>query len=259
MINNKIVVFDLDETLGCFIELGMFWNSLENFYGYKLSDNEFNKLLDIFSDFLRPDIINILNFIVEKRNKGECSKIMIYTNNQAPKSWTKLICGYFNKKLNVNVFDKIIGAFKINGKKIELGRTTHKKNLNDLINCSKIPENTKICFIDDQYHYDMDHENVYYINIKPYYNSLPFEDMAQIYYNNEYNNINKESNQEEFITTITKLMNRYNYDCKVKEINEINIDKIISKQIINYLKDFFSKKNRTIKFKKSKKNKTFKK
>ena len=40
----------------------------------------------------------------------------------------------------------------------------------------------------------MDHENVYYINIKPYYNSLPFEDMAQIYYNNEYNNINKESN-----------------------------------------------------------------
>ena len=31
MINNKIVVFDLDETLGCFIELGMFWNSLENF------------------------------------------------------------------------------------------------------------------------------------------------------------------------------------------------------------------------------------
>tara|TARA_A100001015_G_scaffold309642_1_gene409468 strand:+ start:566 stop:883 length:318 start_codon:yes stop_codon:yes gene_type:complete len=105
----------------------------------------------------------------------------------------------------------------------------------------------------------MDHENVYYINIKPYYNSLPFEDMAQIYYDNEYNNINKESNQEEFITTITKLMNRYNYDCKVKEINEINIDKIISKQIINYLKDFFSKKNRTIKFKKTKKNKTFKK
>ena len=61
MINNKIVVFDLDETLGCFIELGMFWNSLENFYGYKLSDNEFNKLLDIFSDFLRPDTNGVMS------------------------------------------------------------------------------------------------------------------------------------------------------------------------------------------------------
>ena len=29
--NPKIVVFDLDETLGYFTELGIFWDSLENY------------------------------------------------------------------------------------------------------------------------------------------------------------------------------------------------------------------------------------
>ena len=32
----KIVVFDLDETLGCFIEVGIFWDALEDYYGHNL-------------------------------------------------------------------------------------------------------------------------------------------------------------------------------------------------------------------------------
>ena len=35
----KIVVFDLDETLGCFVELGMFWDALE-----KISKNPLEKI-----------------------------------------------------------------------------------------------------------------------------------------------------------------------------------------------------------------------
>ena len=257
-INNKIVVFDLDETLGSFIELGIFWDALENFYGHKMSNDQFITFLDIFTEFLRPDIINILSFIVNKRNNGECSKIMIYTNNQAPKSWTKLICSYFDKKLNTKVFDKIISAFKINGKIVEICRKSQNKNFDDLINCSKIPKNTKICFIDDQYHPAMEHENVYYIKIRPYNYSLPYNVMAEKYYNNNYETINKESNKTEFINTIIKIMNRYNY--VHKDINSEEIDKIVSKQIMNYLKDFFfKKKHKTLKKKKSKINKTLKK
>ena len=29
---SKIVVFDLDETLGYFVEFGMFWDTLKNYY-----------------------------------------------------------------------------------------------------------------------------------------------------------------------------------------------------------------------------------
>ena len=258
IINNKIVVFDLDETLGSFTELGIFWDALESFYGDKMPNDAFITLLDIFSDFLRPDIINILKFIVDKRDKGECKKIMIYTNNNGPESWIKLICDYFDKKLNTNVFDKIIRAFKIDGEIVEIGRKTHNKTVEDLINCSKIPDNTKIFFIDDQVHPDMEHENVYYIKIKPYNYTLPFDVMAQMYYNNEYHNINKHINEEEFINTIVKIMKRYNYEDKY--INEMEIDTIVSKQIINYLKDFFYKKRyKTIKKKHKTNNKLKKK
>lgn len=254
IINNKIVVFDLDETLGSFTEIGIFWDALENFYGHKMPNDAFITLLDIFSDFLRPDIINILKFIVDKRDKGECSKIMIYTNNNGPKSWIKLICHYFDKKLNTKVFDKTIGAFKINGKIVEIGRKTHNKTVEDLINCSKLPDNTKICFIDDQLHEDMQNENVYYIKIKPYQYNLPYRVMAEIYYDKEYTNINKDSNKEDFINTIIKIMKRYNYE--ENYINEIEIDTIVSKQIIIFLNDFFSNKtHKTIK----KKHKTIKK
>lgn len=250
---NKIVVFDLDETLGSFVELGMFWDALENFYGHKLSNNEFINFLDIFIEYLRPDIINILKFIINKRNNGECYKIMIYTNNQAPKSWCSLICSYFDKKLNTKVFDKIISAFKVNGKIVEICRKTHNKTIGDLINCSKIPEDTKICFIDDQEHPYMKNENVYYIKIKPYNYSLPYNIMANKYYYHNYASINNVSNKDEFVNTITKIMNHYDYEHKNKHKNEIEIDKIISKQIMKYLNEFFYvRKNKTIK--KNKKN-----
>ena len=52
-------------------------------------------------------------------------------------------------------------------------------------------------------------------------------------------------------------MNRYNY--VHKDVNSEEIDKIVSKQIMNYLKDFFlKKKHKTLKKRKSKINKTIK-
>jgi len=48
----KIVVFDLDETLGYFTELGIFWDCLKNYL--KIENNEtltqidFNDMLDLF-------------------------------------------------------------------------------------------------------------------------------------------------------------------------------------------------------------------
>ena len=50
---NKIVVFDLDETLGYFVEFGMFWEALINYNKYinnsnTLSQKQFNHLLLFF-------------------------------------------------------------------------------------------------------------------------------------------------------------------------------------------------------------------
>ena len=236
----KIVVFDLDETLGSFIEISMFWNALEEYYGRKLENEYFYNLLNVFPEFLRPNIINILNYLKDKKINNECDQIMIYTNNQGPTSWVYMISNYFNQTINYQLFDKIIAAFKVNGKIVEMNRTSHGKSVNDLIRCTKIQTNTEICFIDDQYHPLMNHENVYYIHLKPYMFSMPYQEMAERYFEKE--KINIPEKKEIFVKKIVEYMNNYNFNINPKSNEEKEVEKVITKQIMIHLEDFFKKK-----------------
>lgn len=258
--SNKIIVFDMDETLGYFVELGMFWDALLYFYknrimtsmtsmNYIMSNDHFNKVLDLFPEFLRPDIIKILKYVVYKKNNNQCNKILIYTNNQSPKKWSLYISSYFEYILNNPVFDMVIGAFKVNGKQIELDRTTHDKTLDDLERCAKLHKYTDICFIDDQYHPYMFHEKVYYINVKPYVFSFKYEEMTERYYNAFRDSLLNMIDKNDFINEITGFMNNYKYTITEKNKKELNVDKCISKQMLSHLKYFFkdSIHNKTIK------------
>jgi len=102
---NKIVVFDLDETLGQFEELGIFCDAIENYNKRKLNFDEFYTIMDTFPEFIRPNIIKILLYLKNKKQKGDCNKVMIYTNNQGPKEWAQNIKKYFEKKLRYNLFE----------------------------------------------------------------------------------------------------------------------------------------------------------
>jgi len=85
----KIVVFDFDETLGCFIELGIFWDALEDYYGHNLFKDKFFEVLDIFPEFLRPNIFKILDFVKDKKEKLQCDRVMITRTIKAPKAGLK--------------------------------------------------------------------------------------------------------------------------------------------------------------------------
>jgi hypothetical protein len=239
----KIVVFDLDETLGSFVELNMFWNALENYYGKKLSSEEFNNLLDIFPEFLRPNILTILKYLIEKKEKKECDQVMIYTNNQGPKSWVYLISNYFNTTIKYPLIDQIIAAFKVGGKIVEFNRTSHHKSIEDLIRCTKIKTNTEICFIDDQHHPLMNNENVYYMHVLPYTFSMPYEEMAAVYYENHNLYLRDQGIKKEFfIQKITDFMNKYNFKVNIKSESEKEVELVLSKQIMIHLYNFFKKK-----------------
>ena len=265
----KIVVFDLDETLGYFVEYGIFWDCLNKYLlkkNYQLTQEDFNEILDLFPEFLRPSIINILNYLKNKKHSKCCHKMMIYTNNQGPKIWAQQIISYFESKINYKLIDQIIAAFKINGEKIEISRTSHDKSHNDLIKCTQIPLNAEICFLDDSYHPEMIHKNVYYINIKPYLHDLNFNDMISRFINSELGKklIQTEENQT-FINSMTQEFKKYNFSYVVKNIDENNIDKILSKKILTHLQEFFNKSlknkskfNRTKRNNVNKKNKTIK-
>jgi len=258
----KIVVFDLDETLGYFTQLGIFWDCLSNYLktknNYQLSQEDFNDTLDLFPEFLRPNIINILTYLKNKKNSKCCHKMMIYTNNQGPREWARHITLYFEEKIKMKLFDQIIAAFKVNGKVVEVCRTSHNKTHKDFIRCSRLPQNAEICFLDDMFHPEMANDNIYYINIKPYYHDLKFEYMIEKFKGSDIFKNHIFYNALDFEKYMLSCIKQYNYDVNLKSDKEYEIDEIIGKQIIFHLQEFFnkSKKNKTRKNILNRRNKT---
>jgi len=273
----QIVVFDMDETLGYFIEFGIFWEALNNYIKYRednneplpqLNQNDFNEILDLYPEFIRPNIYSILKYLKHKKSDPYFKGVMIYTNNQGPKSWVNFIKNYFEKKINYKLFIHIISAFKVNGKQIEMCRTTNDKNLYDFIRCSKLPANTQICYLDDTYYPNMNNENVYYIKVKPYIYDLSYDILIQRFMDSNIANkllTTKEGN-EKFFNFMNSYMLQFEflYVNKTKEVFEI--DKIVTKKIMIHLQTFFKKvnndyllKSKTKNHFKSYKNKTLRK
>jgi len=258
----KIVVFDLDETLGYFTQFGIFWDSLSNYLKIKkihLSQTDFHDVLEIFPEFLRPNIINILTYLKNKKRTNCCNKMMIYTNNTGPQEWARHIISYFEKKINFKLVDQIIAAFKINGKRVEICRTTQNKTHKDLIRCTKIPADAEICFMDDYFYPEMENDNIYYINIKPYYHDLNFDIMLERFKKSVVG-IRLIDNDNNFDNLMMEHIKLFKYMVVEKNDKEYEVDKILGKHIISHLHSFFNRstKNRTIKNRGNKKNKTLK-
>lgn len=174
---NKVIVFDLDETLGSFADLYILWRGIKQALP---SCSSFHELCDAFPEFLRYGIITILEYLYDKKIRKECHKIFIYTNNQCSSDWVNLLSKYLETKVKANrnetetcvLFDKTICAFKINNRQVETKRTGHSKKMDDFIRCSLVSENADICFVDDVEHPLMKSTKVYYICPRPYIHTL---------------------------------------------------------------------------------------
>jgi len=200
---HKVVVFDVDETLGNFIQFSLFCHALEDYFNQSgIIYRYFNDLVDLYPEIIRPSMVRILDYIRKKKNAGVCSKVMIYTNNMGPKKWVEHIRDYFETKLRESVqpnksssigngnglaiipplFDHTIGGFNPNSKN-DLSkrtstypeRTTSEKTVKEFIRCSRLPSDIDICFLDDLQHPKMVDERVYYIKLQAYFSFIPFE------------------------------------------------------------------------------------
>lgn len=269
----KIVVFDMDETLGYFVEFGIFWDCLIRYIKYYekksnvLNQKDFNNILDLYPEFLRPNIVNILKYLKNKKTSQCCHGMMVYTNNQAPKTWANYIISYFESKINYKLFDQIISAFKINGKQIEVCRTRHDKTYNDLVKCTKIPPHAEVCFLDDVYYPEMSNKKVFYINLKPYTHDLSFDDILTRFMNsNEYSKLITQNLN--FKKTMIDYFNQFSFNIKHKTEDDTKLDIVISREIMTHLQEFFNRsvknkirknlKKRTNRNKKNMNNKTIK-
>lgn len=231
--NPIVVVFDLDETLGSFVQLGVLKDVIERYEKRKLTTDEFNALVDNHPEFIRPGIIDILRFVVKQKAKGYCDGVMIYTNNQGPREWAESISSYFAYVLQQPVFDHIIAAFKVNGHIVEPGRTSHDKSYKDFITCSKMPPNTQVFFLDDVNHPLMQHKNVYYVNLKPYSHRLPISQCLARYYPDD------DIKQLECLSAAQTLYHAATLRGEQKTPEEQDVDRVIGKYMLKHLEDFF--------------------
>ena len=247
-IKKKTIVFDMDETLGHFAELNMFWTSLKEYLFLKhlthnivdkhanLKELTFFRLIDIYPEFLRPNILSILKYLKTKQEQGDVDKVMIYTNNNGPKDWVLSIRDYFNAKLGYSIFDHVIAAFMVNGKIIEPKRTTFFKTYEDLVNCARLSKHAEVCFIDDQYHPRMINDKVYYIYTQPYVIRIDFADMTARFLKSGIVNIPDHSEFTEFMLYKLK-----NYAYSVTKTTITDDDRQMSQEIIRYLQSFVRK------------------
>ena len=287
----NIFVFDMDETLGFFTEIFYFCSILENYYinhesylfGYKyltlhqetntytLSDNHFFDILNTFFLCIRPLMFTILLRIFLSK-KTPHDKIVLYTNNQCAKIWCEKIVRFFEhhfrenyiidetKSPSAKLFDNIIGAYMVNGIRIEKYRTKHEKCISDLIHCLGLPttssgtlsDKIKIFFMDDVSHAQMIHPNVTYILCKPYVYYYDYNYMIETYYNrfmkcihdvyflnNHFYKINFK-NQMIHNLTLSGLNN-------VKKTNEeYSEDQLDSLKIIEYVKQFYLENDKKV-------------
>lgn len=234
----KVVVFDLDETLGYFQEIAVFHDIMSRYM--RANDETRRRLLhhmfDLCPEYFRPNIMEVFGFLKEKKQSGECSMVMIYTNNQGSVDWTDMITSYIHKKINYLLFDHVVKAFKVNGEVVEVCRRTHEKTRKDLLRCAKLPSNSQICFIDDhQFKYMND---VYYIKVHPYVHNLSFHVVSSRLFSSKIFRRTR-IRQGLFIPFFNRHIGEYKTSYDMKRDDEYEIDIIITKKLQELLSAFF--------------------
>ena len=76
------VIFDLDETIGHFWQIGKLWEGLKILKGNKFGEKDFNEILDMFPYVFRPGIFNVFKYLKSEKIKDKRIKVIIYSNNQ---------------------------------------------------------------------------------------------------------------------------------------------------------------------------------
>ena len=239
----------------------MFWDALKDVTQVNHTKKHFFNIMDIFPEFVRPNIFKILSYAQKQKTRGNCKQIMIYTNNQGDRSWAEMIAAYFNMKIKKDsskdeytpaLFDQIIAAFKAKGIIVEICRTTHNKSVDDIFRCTQLPKDTQICFLDDQEHPHMKHSNVSYIQVKPFTNSLPFDEMAERYYTHFHPHMKR----EDFVNRMVNYMKVYSFPVTKKTSNEEHVDKIVGDTMLKHIRKFFTHTNNRSRKHKSRKHRS---
>ena len=255
--NMKAVVFDLDDTIGHFEELGIFTSGLKIFANREVHNEAFFKLLALFPKFIRPGILSTLRALKRAKAKDPCLKVIIYTNNMGEREWTLRIKRYLERTIGspghpAKLFDRVITAYRPG----KAGcRTTHRKTYSDLLRCTGLPKGTKVLFLDDQLHTAMKTPDVTYLHLHPYNYAIPFPQMVHRFINSPLGQAIPKKRRPPFVRFMVRYlgskMGQYQYVVRKTHISKRDMQQKahIEKQLKFFLRPR-KKKHRTRRAKK---------
>jgi hypothetical protein len=237
---NKHFVFDLDETIGSFSDLYALWKAIGHHHHHtdiSMDQDLFCAFMDLYPECLRYGILTMFEFLNMKKTQGHCGSVFLYTNNQCPSSWTTMIIEYVEKRANVRgLFDQVVHAFKISGKRVEQGRTTHAKTFGDLVKCTVLPKTAEICFIDNTRFPRMIHDRVYYIQPKSYFHALSLAEIVGRFVRSD---LGHRMGAMDGVLLDYCLGEGCTMDPVIKSLAECEVDIQVSKKMMYHIKEFF--------------------
>ena len=161
---SKIIVFDMDETIGAFPALsGILYTIQPYIQNYSLLKH----FLDTNPQYIRPYMFDILKQVNAAKSLHQLT-VMLYTNN-SNSAWIAMILHYIDESLQLTkpLFDHVLDASQ---------HKNYNKNVEDLLYRSSLQHKSKdarIFFVDDQYHPGMITPQVVYFHISPYKDPNP--------------------------------------------------------------------------------------
>ena len=231
----KLVVFDLDETIGHFYNISTLYNTI---WDYSNKQINLYLLLELYPEVFRPGMMKIFEYLKNQKIKNKSIKVVIFTNNMGPKSWTNSIKSFIEKKINYKLFDHVITGWKVNGKINEPYRTSYMKLLSDFKRATGCKNKDKILFLDDQYHEHMDKKMVTYLHLKPYKKKVSNKILLNSFLRSNNNQIVKLKQWDEFISVYNSHYDRDTEDDDDDDFYNEGDGKIISSQILPGIRKF---------------------
>lgn len=236
----KVIVFDLDETIGNFEQLGILWDALETKKEFhKLSKQDIFHILDLFPELFRPRFFELMKYLKTHR-----IKTAIFTNNQGPPEWVQLFADYTSYKIGHPAFNRIVRIWKLGNKIIEPCRTSNDKRYEDFLKCTGYPPNTQVCFMDDQLHQGMKHPNVYYIHLRPYVYHYSFKEMIRRLLTSgvahkfvkQFPQLSSKEAMQSIQQDIQKSISKYGFRSSKHHIDRV--DTVLSQEIMRHILQF---------------------
>jgi hypothetical protein len=186
-VKKKLVVFDLDETIGDFYMFYYFWKFLCAQYEYtpeSLLETDrlqrqttINQIMKLYPEIFRPGIFIILRYLLFKKRSGQLSVMWLYTNNTLSPQYPTLIKNFIHNEIDCDIIDNIVSAFSIKGRRVDERRMLAEKEYDDFIHCIDFGEDLDICFVDNNLHEGMIHCQVFYLKVNTYRHNLSFSEM----------------------------------------------------------------------------------